>query len=303
MTARLLRLAVGLLLALAVAWFVHWWHQGSLVIAALGAVLILAVHVPVLAVEFLVMHAFNRHDPAPRARWGELVSAWWAECRLGWWVFAWQQPFRSHAEPDHLDVALSGQRGVLLIHGFMCNRGMWNRWMPRLRELGIPFMAVNLEPTFGAIEGYAPTIEEAVQRLKQLTGRPPLILAHSMGGLATRTWMRTRRKLGRAADVHHVVTLGTPHGGTLVGALNPAANVVQMRHGSPWLAQLGEGEPQPARHGFTCFYSHCDNIVFPASAATLHGAQNHHLRATAHMQLIERPEVIDAVLALLQRPD
>jgi triacylglycerol lipase len=39
---------------------------------------------------------------------------------------------------------------------------------------------------FGGIDDYAPLIEQAVQQVTQATGRPPLLVCHSMGGLAAR---------------------------------------------------------------------------------------------------------------------
>jgi hypothetical protein len=50
---------------------------------------------------------------------------------------------------------------------------------------------------------------------------------------------------------------------------------------------------------FTCFYGHCDNIVFPTLTATLSGADNRHLAATAHIHMAYRPEVIAEVLRWL----
>ena len=72
-------------------------------------------------------------------------------------------------------------------------------------------MAVNLEPVFGSIDGYAPQIDAAVQQLTETTGLPPLLVCHSMGGLAARAWLK---RMNAESRVHHVVTIGTPHRGT-----------------------------------------------------------------------------------------
>jgi hypothetical protein len=57
----------------------------------------------------------------------------------------------------------------------------------------------------------------------------------------------------------------------------------------------------PARHTlFTCWYSNCDNIVFPTSTAMLPGADNRLLRGAAHVQLAFVPEVMHATLDLLK---
>ena len=68
-------------------------------------------------------------------------------------------------------------------------------------------------------------------------------------------------------------------------------NVGQMQRDSRWLHGLAEREPGARYANFTCFFSHCDNIVFPASTATLPGAQNRHVRGVAHVQLA-RDEVV-----------
>ncbi len=304
MVARLLRLAVFALVMLAALWAWWWLGRAAPWVAVVGAVLIACgSHALVLALEFPLMHLANRQDPAPRARIGEVVSAWWNECRVGLLTFAWLQPFRARAEPDHLPGQSADQRGVLFVHGFVCNRGMWNPWMRRLRARGVPFIAVNLEPPFGSIDGYAPIIGQAVKRLRAHTGLAPVVVCHSMGGLATRAWLRTLRNTAPdSADVlplHAVITIGTPHRGTAISPWNPLANVKQMRHLGPWIAALGATEPPELRRRFVCFYSHCDNIAFPASTATLADADNRHLRGTAHMQLIERPEVFEAMMEKL----
>ena len=54
-------------------------------------------------------------DPAPRASFAQLLRAWWGEVLSAPLVFCWRQPFRSHAEPDHLPAAAQGRLGVVLV--------------------------------------------------------------------------------------------------------------------------------------------------------------------------------------------
>jgi triacylglycerol esterase/lipase EstA (alpha/beta hydrolase family) len=156
-------------------------------------------------------------------------------------------------------------------------------------------VAVNLEPPFGPIDAYAAAIDDAVARVTAATGRPPLLVCHSMGGLAARAWLRSSAP-GR---VCHVVTIGTPHGGTWLGRFSHLHNGRQMRLGSQWVRAL----PQDiaSQVPFTCWYSNCDNIVFPASTATLPGADNRLVRGAAHVELAFRPEVFAHALEALRR--
>ena len=72
-----------------------------------------------------------------------------------------------------------------------------------------------------------------------------------------------------------------------------------MRQFSAWLRALESRESPEHMERITCFYSHCDNIVFPASSATLAGADNRHLEAVAHVQMVSRPEPYHEVMRWL----
>ncbi len=286
---------VGLAL-LAAAWAAWSWRSGHAAWALTGALLIVFGYALVLALEFVFLHRVHGNDPAPRAGPAQLLRAWWGEVRSAPRVFCWQQPFRSQAWQDHLPDASQGRRGLLLVHGFVCNRGLWNPWLARLQAAGVPYVAVNLEPVFGSIDDYAPTIEAAVRRLEQATGLPPVVVAHSMGGLALRRWWA---ESGDDQRLHHVVTIASPHHGTWLARFALSRNTKQMRRLSRWLQALAQREPAGRAARFTCFYGHCDNIVFPPSTATLPGADNRHLAGVAHVHMATRPEPWDEVMRRL----
>ena len=290
---RLLTLAVALWLLLVLAGW--WWGAAPWLLLAM--LLLVVAHVPVMAAEFALLRWANRGEDAPRPSAGELLGAWTQEMFGALLNFGWRLPWRWRRYADQLPADAQGRRGLLLVHGFVCNRGIWNPWWPTLRAHGVPCIAVNLEPLFGPIERYVPQIEAAVQHLSRATGRPPLVVAHSMGGLAVRAWLR---EVDGDARVHGVVTVGTPHRGTWLGHFGAAANTRQMRWRSPWLDELAGREPAGRYGRFTCFYSHCDNVVFPCTTATLPGADNRHLRGHAHVHMLRHPAVLAEVLRRLQ---
>lgn len=240
---------------------------------------------------FLALILINRQH---RLGAFKLLRAWWCEVWALEQSFGWRQPFAAHRHADYLPAGAS-QRGVLLLHGFSCNRGLWNGWMPELRRLGIPHIALTLEPIHGSIDSYAEPIEQAVVRLEAATGQPPLLLAHSMGGLASRAWWRQH---GRDGRIHALVTLGSPHAGTVMAFGAPMLNAQQMRRRSPWLLALGQDLSKLPTS--LCFFSDCDQIVCPAETATLPGARNVFLPGLGHLQLVDDPQVRREVLALLQ---
>jgi len=269
---------------------IPWLGPAAIAVAVAG-------YAGVIATEFWLLH--RSYSPGERERPSatELARAWATEILIAPRVFLWQQPFRSASEPDHLPADAHGRRGVVLVHGFFCNRGLWNPWMQRLREAGIPFLALTLEPAFGSIDRYLGSIEVAVGRLEAETGMAPVLVGHSMGGLAIRAWCA---HVGSTARIHRVVTIGTPHGGTWLARHARTVNGLEMRSDSPWLQALGRVEEEGAHGRFTCFWGHCDNIVFPTRGATLPGADNRHLVRTPHVAMAFHPEVFGYVLQSLR---
>lgn len=293
MAAWYARFLLGAIVAACLGWL--WLRGGApglagLALAALAGALLLLV-------GFGVMHAVNRRDAAPRARAGQLLAAWLRELGASLRLFWWLQPFRHGAQPDWLPAAPTGRRGVVLVHGFLCNRALWNGWAPLLRARGHAFVAVDLEPVFTSIDAYADTVEAAVRRIEQATGLPPVLVCHSMGGLAARAWLRHF-----AADdrVHRVITLGTPHGGTWPGRFSHAPNGRQMALDGPWVRALAASEPPARARRFVCWYSNCDNVVFPAHTATLAGADNRFIAGQAHIAMVHHRQVQADCLALLE---
>jgi predicted alpha/beta hydrolase family esterase len=297
--ARLQQAITLFALAGALGW--AWWatQAGHVAWAVWGVLAVTSGHAVVLGLEFLLLRRAHGNDPAPRASAAQLLAAWWGETLAAPTVFCWRQPFRSQRFADHLPADAEGRIGVLFIHGFVCNRGLWNPWLGRLRDQCVPFVAVNLEPVFGSIDNYIARIENAVRQLETCTGRPPVVVAHSMGGLALRRWWAEQ---GDHTRVHRAITIATPHHGTWLARFAMSRNARQMQQVSRWLQTLATREPVGRAQRFTCFYSHCDNIVFPASTATLLGADNRHIPGVAHVHMADRPEPWAELQRWLQSP-
>jgi pimeloyl-ACP methyl ester carboxylesterase len=286
MLAQLQRFLVLFLLASACAWLAVLHALGHPILAALGAVLIIVSHALVLGVEF-VMLRFTRHGSTVRPPGTlELVRAWWHEALLVPVVFFWRQPFRSKSVADQVHPGADADFGVVLVHGYVCNRGLWNPWMVALRARGIPYVAVTLEPVFGSIDGYTGAIEQAVRAIESATAHPVVLVGHSMGGLAIRAWLCEYAALSR---VRRIVTIGTPHQGAWLARWSRTTNGTQMRLHSPWLRELSKREQPHTSAAFTCLYSDCDNVVAPRHSATMPGAVNLCIPGAAHLALAFHP--------------
>jgi pimeloyl-ACP methyl ester carboxylesterase len=253
------------------------------------------VYIAYMAILFIATYLLNRNDPQPRATLGALLQAWLREACMAPGVFLWRQPFRTFAEPDNLTT--STQSGVVFIHGFMCNRAFWSPWMAQLRLQNRAFASVSLEPIFGSIDSYAAIVEAAVAKVTLATGLPPVLICHSMGGLAARAWLRSNP--ANDDRIKRVITIGTPHFGTLLSKNQPLANTQQMQRFSAWTQRLAQDEPASRNAKFTCWHSNCDNIVVPTSTAMLPGADNRLVTAQGHISMAFDEKVVLASLALL----
>ena len=279
----------------ALLWGLYWWPSSPL-LALAGLPLLWLWLALWLWGQFLLMRSVvGAAAPALRV----CLRAWWAECGHSSAAFMWRQPWRAQTLPDLLPT--HARAGVVLVHGFMCNRGFWLPWLTALRAQGVAAVAVNLEPPLGSIDGYVACIERAVQQVTQATGKPPLLVGHSMGGLALRAWMRATP--GAENRVQRCISIGTPHHGTWPARWAHSANGMQMAPGSDWLKTLNMSLTPLQAAQWLCWYSDCDNLVYPPANAMLGGADNRCLPGLGHMELAFAAPVLDDCLERLSDMD
>ncbi len=296
MIARIQQTVAFLILAGLGAWSWHVLPDYSRIY--IGFLSLACVYITYIAILFIVIHFLNRKDPQPRASLWALLLACLREATTAPRVFLWRQPFRTQAIPDFLPV--SDRPGVVFIHGFFCNRAFWSPWMTHLQLQNRAFASVTLEPAFGSIDDYATIVDAAVAKVTQATGQAPILICHSMGGLAARAWLRSN--LGNDDRIKRVITIGTPHFGTALStekSLLPFINTHQMQRLGAWTQQLAKDEPAARYDKFTCWYSNCDNIVVPTSTAMLPGADNRLVTAQGHVSMAFDEKVMQSSLAFL----
>ncbi|RZA29778.1 MAG: alpha/beta fold hydrolase [Lysobacteraceae bacterium] len=194
---------------------------------------------------------------------------------------------------------------VLLLHGYGCNSGYWSHLLPRLDAARISHASVDLEPLTGDIDSYAPLVEHAAQALLAASGADRLVIvAHSMGGLVARAWMRACG----TGKVARLITLGTPHHGTCLAAFGLGLNAAQMRRlvrdeppECAWLRALAGGEDAAARALVTSIFSHHDNIIAPQTSSELPGARNLAFGGVGHVALGRNARVLETVMHEIDR--
>jgi triacylglycerol esterase/lipase EstA (alpha/beta hydrolase family) len=287
--------ALGLCIAL-----INIWHVHNVVAASLiGIGLVIIVRMTIIANNFYIASRYrNRSPDTPRLSLRQFSYLFGKEFFSSMLSSTWSMAFCSFEKRIADNPA---GLPVLLIHGYGCNSGYWHPMSRALSRANITHYAIDLEPVFADIDDYVASIERALDMLRAETGHSKaIIVAHSMGGLVTRAYLR---KYG-ARYVAKIITLGTPHRGTGLANFGKGLNSRQMQwqgnaaEGSPsdWLKRLEESETLETRALFVSIYSHHDNIVSPQISSHLNGATNIELSGIGHVSLAFNPLVQKTVI-------
>jgi triacylglycerol esterase/lipase EstA (alpha/beta hydrolase family) len=292
-------LRVVIVIQLIAAYFFTSALSTSWTLSALSFVAIfIALRGAIVLVQFSISWVFGSKTP-PQYKLGLIpaIRMLWHELTASLTAFIWRMPFNpnlSLAQPTgNHNCNLTP---VLLIHGYGCNRAMWLKFSKNLASHGHICEAINLEPVLGSIDDYPALIEQGVQALLKKTGASKIaIVAHSMGGLASRAYLKNHSP-AENERIKRVVTLGTPHQGTVQASLGQGTNTQQMRIRSPWRDALATTERASDLAKFCCIFSHHDNIVAPQDKQYLPYAKKIELSAIGHVAMAYSDEVAKLVL-------
>ncbi len=207
------------------------------------------------------------------------------------------------------------QQTVLLLHGFMQTRAVWQVMEDRLRydgygvfsfDLGGLFYRFNTKP-IGELSAH---ISEKVEGICRRYGFESFhVVGHSKGGLVARHWVQHH---GGDRRVRSLTTLGTPHHGTPTALLGVALlgaftrSPLQMLPRSGLVKRLAR-DTFPGHIPLTSVYSKGD-LVCPYWASVLRPRQgdtamrNHELtKRIGHTELAHDPEAYVVVRGELER--
>jgi len=303
--------AVGVAWALkSIAAFAAWSWPLALVVGAAIALLLFGVSV---ALAFAI--TLNGVGIPPRDRFALLpagmrpaplgfrraLRCYLGECIVVFRMFNWLQPFRSRLKLAAPTTPRPDAPTVLLVHGYGCNHAVWLDMAPHLAAAGHRCEAIDLEPVLGDIDDYAAPLLARMREIAARTGTPPLLVCHSMGGLAARAaQVQAMRTTGTEAPCGGIVTLGSPHHGCVLARHGSGHNARQMRWLSPWLRTLADAETTTQRARIVSIFSWHDSIAGPAGTSYLDGARHVPLQGIGHVSLLRHPDAIAATLAALE---
>jgi pimeloyl-ACP methyl ester carboxylesterase len=202
------------------------------------------------------------------------------------------------------DVEAAGTP-ILLVHGMVDNRSIFTLLRRGLLRRGFGRVhSINYSPLTTDIRSAARRLAVAVEEITAETGYERIhVVGHSLGGLIARYYVQ---QLDGDQRVHTLVTLGTPHGGTLPAYLLPAKLGRQLRPGSDLLTELDEPSPG-CRTRFVAYWSDLDQMIVPQRNARLvHpdlAVRNELVSRVGHMSLPIDPRVVHGVCTELAQLD
>lgn len=184
---------------------------------------------------------------------------------------------------------------VLLVHGVLCNAGVWERFARYLRKHGVaPVYTISYGPPLASIELFADQLATRIDRILGETGaREVVIVSHSMGGLVTLAYCRRHG----AAKVRRAIALAPPYRGSVHAWLMFGTCLAQLRPDNDWLAALDAASF--ARPPTTSIWSWHDSMVAPQLSSRLPGADNVELVGVGHNAILADPQARAHALAAI----
>lgn len=189
---------------------------------------------------------------------------------------------------------------VLLVHGYMSNRGYFRPLVRWLEAQGVgPIHVPNFPVLFTSIEHFAAELHQAIERVASGCGQARVIVVcHSMGGLAARHY-RQERGEGRIAKL---ITIASPHHGTALAAAGLGLNARQMCPDCEFLRALEAAEARETPGIATLsIYSPHDNLVSPQDTSRLPWARNIAIPGLGHIDILSSERMFRVLLEELRR--
>ncbi len=280
-------LALELIAYIAISYWLHWlygWGYAPLAAGVVAAATLSRLAMVSITTTIGFAHRSPRekaHHIGPRGTLAMLLREWGAVLMNNFFRFPWPGlALRRDPEPSR-----DGRIPIVMVHGYFSNRGYFGPLVRAMEAHGVrPIFAPNFVAAFATIEDFVEQLRGEIDRIVGATGEPQVILVcHSMGGLAARAYICAHG----SARVKKLVTIASPHNGTVHARFGSGANARQMMRASEFLLALchQEGEKGPDC-GVTSIYTPHDNLVAPQDTSRLAWARNIAIPGRGHVDIL-----------------
>jgi triacylglycerol esterase/lipase EstA (alpha/beta hydrolase family) len=206
-------------------------------------------------------------------------------------------PSSSVQEPEVDHVPQSRPGPVLLVPGYGGDSDALSDLAARLRAAGRTVTVVSLpDDGRGDLAASAETLDVAARAATATAKAPSIdIVGYSAGGVIARLWVSA---YGGDLVTRRVVTLGSPHHGSGIAAM--AARFIpqdcpeacrQLVPTSGLLRSLNTGDETPPGPRWVSLWTKNDEVVTPATSASLSGAVNIPLQSVCSHRTVRHSDL------------
>lgn len=249
---------------------------------------------------------------------GTMIEVAWLSAHIAMYPLGlMEEKAREEADRHSLDGLSPVKRGliigdveaagtpIILLHGVVDNHTIFTVLRRGLGKRGFgKVISLNYSPLTDDIRRVARRLSLLVEAVCRETGYERVhVIGHSMGGFIARYYVQ---RLGGDVRVHTLVTLGTPHGGTVPARYIPHSVARQLRPESDMVRELSEPAPN-CRTRMIAVWSDLDQLLFPKrNARIVHAdlvARNVFFRGIGHMSLPVDGRVVHEICTALAHLD
>lgn len=211
-------------------------------------------------------------------------------------IYTWGTLMQPRLAPSDPAKVVPGVLPVLFVHGVLSNGGIWHRALAALERRGmVNLFTVNLDPPLAGVDRLAEQLARRVEQVcRAAAAERVIVVGHSLGGLVARTWIVRH---GGAARTAKLVTLGSPHRGSMLARGLGVRWALDVLCGSRWLEELAAAEARAVRVPTTSIFSWHDELIAPQDSSRLEGARNVALEHLGHIELVASPQVLELLAA------
>ena len=197
---------------------------------------------------------------------------------------------------------------VLLIPGFTDTTEILKHLADHLWQMGFHVHPFAPRPSDGTVP--LEDLAAQLQAFVDLTFGPttPIdVVAFSMGGLISRWYVQ---KLGGGERVQRLITLATPHNGTVYAYLPgilperlpiSLPGLRQMQPDSTFLAELNRDTTALSQINFSSLWTPLDLTIVPSNSSIMDVAHNIRLPLAHHWAWLTHPTAFEVIVGELRR--
>lgn len=191
---------------------------------------------------------------------------------------------------------------IILVHGFVCNSGLWGPMFRHLRNCGFSRVhAVNLDPFYRSMSKSLAEFETQLNTIKQREAElgEVILIGHSMGGVLARVFQNRHPERILAA-----ISIGAPHAGTDLARLVSTIEAGPARPDTRWLLEFNAAiaaERDTGLRPALNIWSDSDNIVYPQGNAALSSGIDCRLNGLGHLHLVFSKRALTPITEFLRK--